>query len=352
MYLIDLAQNNKDLTISVVSESLPHLKKGAMKDFFSIMKSHNYYNEGKHNKTDNIYNFDSGSMIEFFGIEDANKARGPRRDVLFINECNNVPFMVFDQMEVRTKIEIILDYNPTNEFWVNTEVMPYHNYDFLKLTYKDNEALSPEIVASIERRKHNTNWWRVFGEGEMGINEGQVYTDWIPLDAIPEEAELVRRGLDFGYTNDPTTVVDVYRWNNAYILDERLYRTGMSNKEIAEFLKSLNEPRTIVVADSAEPKSIDEIKRYGIRVTPATKGADSVKFGMQIVQDQKIYYTNTSLNLIKEQRNHLWKMDKLTGKATNIPEDIFNHALDAIRYALTDIIGLSAAQKYNPNRIG
>lgn len=352
LLIIDKAQTIPNLTISVVAESLPHLKKGAMKDFFSILKDHGYYRENRHNKTDHVYTFLNGSYIEFFGLDDPDKARGPRRNILFINECNNVPYMVFDQMEVRTSDEIFLDYNPTREFWVNTEVIPHMDHDFLRLTYRDNEALDPSIKTSIESRKTKTAWWRVFGEGEMGVNEGQIYTDWRSLDSIPPEAELVRRGLDFGYTNDPTTIIDVYKWNKAFILHQQLYRTAISNKDIATFLLDLNEPRTVIVADSAEPKSIDEIKRYGLRVTPAAKGADSVIFGIQIMQDQEIYYTSTSLDLIKEQRNHLWKLDKLTGKPTNVPEGIFNHCLDAARYAITDLIGLAASQKYNKNRIG
>lgn len=351
LILIDKAQAIPNLTISVVSESLPHLKKGAMKDFFSILKAHGYYEESQHNKTDHIYTFKNNSYIEFFGLDDPDKARGPRRNILFINECNNVPYMVFDQMEVRTSDEIYLDFNPTNEFWVNEEVMPHMDHDFIILTYLDNEALDPRIRESIESRKNKSSWWRVFGLGQMGIHEGQIYTDWKPLESIPEDAELVRRGLDFGFTNDPSTIVDVYRWDKAFILHEQLYRVGMHNSEIAKFIKGLHEPRTIVVADSAEPKSIDEIKRHGLRVTPAAKGADSVVFGIETVQQQTIYYTNTSLNLIKEQRNHLWKMDK-DGKPTNTPEDIFNHALDATRYAITDIVGVNISHKYNKNRIG
>ncbi len=352
LILIDIAASIPNLTITIVSESLPHLKKGAMKDFFSILKAHGYYRDSQHNKTDNVYTFRNGTYFEFFGADDPEKARGPRRDILFINECNNVPYMVFDQMEVRTKMLIFLDYNPTSEFWVNTEVMPTFDYDFIKLTYLDNEALDPSIRASIESRRKNANWWKIFGEGEMGIKEGQIYQDWKPIKSMPEEARLIRRGLDFGYTNDPSGLISLYKWNDAYIVKEELYRLGMKNEHIANAILDLNEPKMLVIADSAEPKSIDEIKSRGVSITGAVKGADSVNYGIDVVQAQDIYYTEDSLNLIEEKNNYLWKIDKRTNKPLNEPEDQFNHLLDPTRYALVDVIGIAASGKYNLNRIG
>ena len=212
--LIDLAQRDRR-SISIVSECLPHLKRGAMRDFLNIMQEHRYYKESSHNKTDNIYTFETGSYIEFFPADDPLKMKGGRRDILFMNECNHVSYAAYQQLEVRTKDLVILDYNPESEFWVHTEVMPHTEHDFLKLTYKDNEALDPRIIQSIESRKHNKNWWRVYGEGEIGVKEGQVYQNWIPLDEVPDEAELKRYGLDFGYTNHPTGIVAVYVWNDA-----------------------------------------------------------------------------------------------------------------------------------------
>lgn len=349
LYLIDKAQSQRK-SISTVSESYPHLKRGAMRDFYNILKEHGYYKEALHNKTDSIYNFETGSFMEFFGADQPDKVRGPRRDILFINEANNTPYGVYDQLEVRTKEEVIIDYNPTNEFWVHEHVIPYVDHDFLILTYKDNEALDEQIVASIESRKHNENWWRVYGEGQLGSKEGQVYGDWEQIDSIPKEARLVRRGLDFGYTNDPSAIVDIYEWNNAYIIDEVLYAQAQKNKNLANAIRKAEglelaseggqyqgRANILVVADSSEPKSIDEIKSYGVNITGAIKGPDSVDYGIQVVQDQKVYVTKRSTNIIKEQRNYLWKVDKRTGKNLNVPIDDFNHALDAIRYALVDL---------------
>lgn len=350
LYLIDKAQSQKK-SISTVSESYPHLKRGAMRDFFNILLEHGYYRDLLHNKTDSIYNFETGSFMEFFGADQPDKVRGPRRDILFINEANNVLYGVYDQLEVRTKDEVIIDYNPTNEFWVHEHVMPYVDYDFLKLTYKDNEALDEAIVQSIESRKHNENWWRVYGLGELGNKEGQVYDDWEQIETIPDEARLVRHVLDFGYTNDPSAIVDIYQWNSGFIVDEQLYATSQKNKPLANKLRELEgldpvqedgkyvgSTKILTIADSAEPKSIDEIKSFGVNIMGAIKGSDSVDFGIQVVQDQKMYVTKRSTNIIKEVRNYLWKVDKRTGNNLNIPIDDFNHSLDAIRYGIVDIV--------------
>jgi phage terminase large subunit len=248
-----------------------------------------------------------------------------------MNEANNCSFDAFEQLEVRTKEYIYLDWNPTNEFWFYTEVYTQRkDCELIILTYKDNEALSPEIIASIEARKNRTNWWRVYGEGQLGEVEGKIYTGWQEIESIPHEARRIGRGLDFGYSNDPTAVVDVYHYNGGYIVDEVIYRKGLLNSEIATTLK---DDDIITVADSAEPKSIDEIKGYGVSIVPAEKGTGSVNQGIQLVQDQKISYTKRSSNIAKEYRNYLWERDK-DGKILNEAEHGFNHAMDAIRYFL------------------
>lgn len=337
LYLIHLAQSDKEPTLtSVVSQTLPHLKKGAIRDFLAIMESHKYFKADRWNKTDFTYTFETGSKIEFFSAESDEKVKGPRRDRLFINEANNVPYGVFDQLEVRTKEVIFIDFNPTNEFWYFTEIKGKRDdVEHIVLTYKDNEALPKEIVDSIEKRKDNKNWWQVFGMGQLGLTEGRIYSNWTPIEAIPPEARLLRRGMDFGYTNDPTAIVDVYKWNDAFVLDERLYRKGMSNKQIADFLLNVEEPNTLVKADSAEPKSIDEIASYGVNILGCKKGPDSVRQGIAFLQAQKIFYTTRSINIDREYRNYLWRTDR-DGKPMNVPEDGFNHILDATRYALDE----------------
>lgn len=331
IWLIAYAQSNKNEMISIVSESLPHLKRGAIRDFLNIMQEHNYYNEDRWNKTDFTYTFETGSKIEFFSADQPDKVRGPRRHVLFINEANNVSYETYTQLEIRTSKIIWLDWNPVSEFWFYTEVKDKNNCDFIVLTYRDNEALERSIIETIESRRSNKNWWKVYGEGQLGEAEGLIYKDWKVVSEIPHEARLERYGLDFGYTNDPTAIVAIYRYNGGFIFDEVAYLKGLSNKQIADIL--LNTDKALVIADSAEPKSIDEIKQYGINILPAKKGQDSVRQGIQFVQSQKISVTQRSTNIIREQRNYLWQTDK-DGLNTKDPGVIYNHSMDAIRYGL------------------
>ena len=334
LWLIDYAQSTKNKTISVVSETFPHLKRGAIRDFLLIMQDidHPYFKPQYWNKTDYIYTFETGSIIEFFSADQPGKVRGPRRDVMFINEANNIPYETYDQLEVRTKDIIWLDWNPVSEYWWYSEVLGKQDVDFITLTYKDNEALDPKVIQTIESRQGKKNWWLVYGLGQLGEAEGRIYTDWQQIDEIPHEARLERRGLDFGYSNDPTALVDVYWYNGGFILDEQLYRKGLKNKQIADYILTLNGDM-LVMADSAEPKSIDEIKSFGVNILGANKGPGSVNQGIQYVQDQRIFITKRSTNLLKEYRNYLWKIDK-DGKIVNTPEDIWNDCMDAIRYAL------------------
>lgn len=334
-FLIQYAIDNPNSEISVVAESIPHLKRGAIKDFLKIMQWTDNYNPNNFNKSNLTYKFSNGSYIEFFSADQPDKLRGARRDILFINECNNVAFESYQQLAIRTKKFIYLDYNPTSEFWVHTELINDPNSDFVILTYKDNEALDQAIVREIEKAKEKAkssayweNWWRVYGLGEVGSLEGVIFTNWKQIDTIPKEAKYIGNGLDFGYSNDPTACIDFYEWNNKIIWDERIYQKGLLNSQIANLLKPNN---VLTVADSAEPKSIAEIRLHGINIIPAEKGKDSITFGINIIQEREFFVTSRSLNLIKELRGYTWKVDK-TGKSLNLPIDEFNHAIDASRY--------------------
>jgi phage terminase large subunit len=349
MILIDKAQaDDKPTLTSVVSESFPHLKRGAIRDFINIMMAHGYFQDANWNKTDYTYTFPNGSKIEFFSADMPSKVRGPRRDRLFINEANNIPYEAYDQLEIRTKDEIWLDWNPTNEFWWYTDVMGKPNTDFIKLTYKDNQGLSQSIVQSIESRKGNKNWWKVYGLGELGEVEGKIFKDWKIVDDIPHEARLERYGLDFGYSMDPTSIIAIYYYDGGYILDEITYQKGLSNKQIADIIQNL--PQALIMADSAEPKSIDELKAFGLNVLPAKKGQGSVNQGIQYVQQQRISMTKRSLNLIKEYRNYLWKTDK-DGVILNIPDGGFDHTMDAVRYGMDSLKSFDG-EIYIPPMIG
>ncbi len=336
LVLINRAQTpdngSKELT-SIVSESIPHLKRGAIRDFKNIMMDHRYWKDENWNVTDSIYTFETGNQIEFFSSENGDKLRGARRDWLFINEANNIAFEAFEQLEVRTKKGIYLDWNPSNTFWFYEEVLGKRDdVDHIILTYKDNESLDQAIVASIEQRRNRLGWWKVYGEGQLGEVEGKIYKGWQIVDDIPHEARLVRRGLDFGYSNDPTVIQDIYQYNGGYIVDEIVSQKGMSNRQIVEILQA-QENNVLVVADSAEPKSIDEIKSYGIMIVGCAKGAGSVSNGIQYVQDQKVSMTKRSINTIKSYRNYMWDSDK-DGRILNVPNHDYSDEMDAIRYGI------------------
>lgn len=353
--LIDQASRTPNLEISVVSESIPHLRKGALKDFLKIMKATGRYIDEHYNRTLLTYTFANGAYIEFFSADQEDKVRGPRRNVLYINECNNISFETYHQLAIRTDRLIWLDFNPSNEFWVHTELTDDKDSEWVTLTYLDNEALTPSIVEEIEKGRDKAyydptlpvpalfnpaniksyywhNWWKVYGLGLLGSLEGVVFSNWKQIDGIPSGARLIGYAIDFGYTNDPTTLVAAYTWNNFIIWHELLYQTGLTNGDIANRLKALGITRgDYIVADSAEPKSIAEINRYGYHILPAEKGPDSIKFGIDILQDKEFYVTKTSTNMIKELRRYSWAKDK-TGKTLNVPVDADNHTIDGMRY--------------------
>ena len=345
LLLIDTAQTLPNKTISIVSESIPHLKRAAMRDFLNIMEGHAYYSEVEWNKSDFIYKFSNGSKIEFFSADSAQKVRGPRRDILFINECNNISYETYTQLAIRTNDYIYLDYNPVSEFWVQEELMknPEIEHNFIILTYKDNESLPETIVKEIESRRDSANFWKVYGEGQFGSVEGKIYKDWKIINELPHEAKLISYGLDFGYTNDPSAIVAIYYLDGGYILDELVFTKGLSNKQLADII--LANSAAPVIADSAEPKSIDEMRLYGLAMLPATKGKGSVSQGIAFVQAQRISVTQRSVNVIKEYRNYLWKTDR-DGKVINEPEHQFSHSMDAVRYGMQIKGNLTPVKEY------
>ena len=342
--LINKAIIQPNLEISVVAESIPHLRRGALKDFIKILKWTNRFDDNQFNKSLLIYQFKNGSTFEFFSADDSSKLRGARRDVLYINECNNVTFESYNELAIRTKKEVYLDFNPANEFWVHKELKDEPDSDFLILTYKDNEALDKSIVDQIEKNRlkaetsaYWANWWRVYGLGEIGMLEGVIFSNWKQIDKLPIEAKLIGIGLDFGYTNDPTAIIEIYNYNGQRILNELKYQTGMLNSDIAKEL-----PKHVpVYADSSEPKSIDEIRRYGITINGVTKGKDSINYGIDVMQQQEYLVTSNSVNLIKELRAYCWDTDK-QGTRLNKPIDTNNHAIDALRYHEMETLGLNS----------
>jgi len=350
--LIHHAVTNPKQEISVVAETIPHLRRGALRDFLKIMDMIGMYDDTCYNKSTMTYKFNSGSFIEFFSADNPAKLRGARRDVLFVNECNNIDWESYYQLAIRTRKFIYLDYNPVAEFWVDTELIKDNDAEMIVLTYKDNEALDASIVKEIEKARDKAetssywaNWWRVYGLGEIGNLQGVVIDNWQQCDAVPIDAKLVAYGTDFGFTNDPTTLIAVYKQEGKLWVDELLYRTNMTNSEIGNFYKTQNIGRSEIICDSAEPKSIEELRRQGFNVHPAMKGPDSIKIGIDILKRYEIMVTKRSTNLIKELRSYLWETDR-DGKLTGKPIDHNNHAIDALRYIGLNKLNNRPAGKY------
>ena len=336
---IDYAIKHPLTETSIVAESVPHLKRGAIKDFKKIMQETNRWNPDRWNATDFKYTFTNGSYIEFFSADVESKLRGARRDRLYMNEANNMSLYAYNELVARTKISVFLDWNPTNAFWFHSELMNDSDVDFIVLNYLDNEAAPESAVAFIEKAKEKgktssywDNWYRVYGLGEVGSVQGTIFTNWKQCKEIPKEATLKGIGIDFGYTNDPTAIIALYYMDGRYYFDELAYQREMSNRDIANVVKPYN---TLTVCDSAEPKSIAELRTYGIKAVPCEKGKDSVVHGIQAIQQlDEFYVTEQSTNLIKEERGYVWMTDK-NGTALNEPIGINNHAMDAKRYVYT-----------------
>jgi len=347
LILIDYAIKNKDKEISVVSETIPHLRRGAFKDFCNILKALNRFDPNKLNKTTLKYTFSNGSYIEFFSTDQPDRLRGARRTDLFINECNNITFEAYQQLVVRTSGQVWLDYNPSSIFWVDKEILGQQDVDYITLTYKDNDSLPKSIVNEIEKAKEKgktstywANWWKVYGLGETGSLEGVCIPDWKEIDRIPNEARLLAYGMDFGYV-DPTTIIALYKWNDAYIFDEVFYKSNTVLRDVSLFLRQNNITENII-ADQAEPKSIETLRRDGHNIFPCTKGRDSVTFGINLINQNEIYVTSHSKNLKRELQGYVWAKDK-DGNTLEKPTGEHPDCIDAARYVLTDQIG-------NPNR--
>jgi phage terminase large subunit len=338
--LIDIATKTPLSEISVVAESIPHLKRGAMKDFKKIMVETGRFFDDRWNATDFKYTFANGSQIEFFSADNDAKLRGARRDWLYMNEANNMNFHSYTELASRTKKGVYLDWNPTDAFWFHDELINDADVDFLIINYMDNEACPESALNFITKAKQKadagsafwSNWYRVYGLGEIGSLEGTIFNNWTQCDKIPKDAEFISYGLDWGFTNDPTSLIEVYRYESKIYVNELLYQTQLTNSDIVAKLKAFQvNTSQCIVADSAEPKSIQDLTNAGYYVEPARKGPDSIKASIDRLQQYEIVVTKNSLNLIKELRQYKWAKDR-EGKALNAPEDVMNHAIDCLRY--------------------
>jgi len=326
-------ERNTDKTITICRKSFPSLRASVMRDFFDILRNHDLYREEFHNKSSHEYHL-NGNLVEFISLDQPQKIRGRKRNLLYINEANELFYEDWQQLIFRTDGRIILDYNPSESFhWIYDRVIPREDCDFYQTTYRDNPFLDEQIKNEIERLKEtDEDYWRIYGLGERGMSRATIFQ--FGTSEIPQEAKLLSYGLDFGFTNDPSAIVAIYQHGDNLYLDELLYRTGMTNRDLHNHLQSLGlDRRDEIFADSAEPKSIEELHRFGWNVKPTAKGQDSINAGIDILKRHKLFATARSNNLIKELQNYKWTEDK-NGNLLNKPIDVMNHALDAARYAV------------------
>lgn len=339
--LLDYALTHAGKVISIVSDTFPNLRKGAMRDFLNICSKTNVLEIATWNKAESTLTLPNGTIIEFFST-DMMGALGARRDILYINEANRISWDTFSQLEVRTREKIIIDFNPVAEFWAHTELLKSVRTDvaFLKTTYRDNEALDATTVNAIEMRRGDgtSNWWKVYGEGEIGSLEGNIYQGWLPKgEEEIRKGKLIRYGLDFGYSNDETALVAVYELEDGWTgLVEEIYQKGILASKYVEILKAHTiDPSVLIVADGARPEIIADIKNEDFRCISARKDAGSVLRGIGEVQERKIVYCGK--NLEREFLTYAWRVQKSTGKTLDEPQDGNDHLMDAIRYAIDDL---------------
>ncbi len=330
--IFDYCQRNKGKLITIVRKSFPAVRGTVMRDFFDIIRQYDLYREEYHSKSNSEYQV-NGNKIEFISLDQPQKIRGRKRDLLFINEANELNYEDWQQLIFRTSEQIVIDYNPSDEFhWIYDKVLTRNDCSFYKTTYLDNPFLPRSIVEEIERlRDTDEQYWRVYGLGERGQSRSLVFK-FQTTPKIPTQAKLVSYGLDFGFSNDPTALVGTYMDGDNIYVHELLYRTGLTNQDIAKELQRLKlDRRDEVYADSAEPKSIEEIYRMGWNVKPTSKGA--INQGIDLLRRYKLHVTESSSNVIKEMRNYKYIEDK-DGNLTNKPIDKYNHACDALRYSV------------------
>lgn len=350
-----LSEQTKRKVCTVVGQDIPNLKAGALRDALEIYDNTESLRSliKSYNKSDRIFYFNNGSIMEFKSYDGPQDAKSGKRDFLFMNEANGIPYPVWKELFLRTKIQSYIDYNPNAEFWVHEHVIGKPYARLIISDHRHNPFLSQMQRDTIEALKdEDDELWRVYARGLTGKIEGLILRKWSLCDEIPPDAKFIGTGMDFGFTNDPTGVVEVYMQNGELWADEILYETGLTNPAICKKLDDLKyERRKEIIADSSEPKSIAEIKQLGFKIEGAQKGPDSILNGIDILKRYHINVTRRSVNLRKELNNYKWKVDKLTGKTLNEPVDVFNHLIDPLRYVALNKLALTPKKKIKAKTI-
>ena len=334
--LFSLLVQTPNLVATVAGQDIPNLKVGAVRDAEMIAEGcpalQAYIKE--YSRSERIYKLHNGSILEFKSYDDAQDAKSGKRDYLFINEANGIPYPVYQELYLRTRIRTYIDYNPNAEFWVHEHLIGRPHVAYLRSWHVHNQYLPQRMRDTIEALKDQDHeLWRVYARGLTGKIEGLVLRNVHAVAALPAGAKYLGSGLDFGFTNDPTACYDLYLAGGELYVDELLYRTGLTNPDLFAALVAIRPAAAFaVVADSAEPKSIEELRRLGLPITPAAKGPDSINAGLATLKAYRIHLLPSCVNLKKEVANYKWKVDRQSGKALNVPVDAFNHGIDALRY--------------------
>ena len=346
IYIIfNYCARNTNKIVTICRKTFPSLRATVLRDFLEILESHNVYNPEFHNKSSSEY-YLYGNLVEFTSLDQSQKIRGRKRNLLFVNEANELLWEDWQQLIFRTQDRIIIDFNPSDEYhWIYDNVITREDCEFHKTTYKDNPFLEESIKHEIERLKEtDEQYWQIYGLGERATSISTIFK-YHEVKSIPYEAKLVAYGMDFGYSNDPTTLVSVYTLDHNLYIKEHLYRTKMTTNDINVFLKEQNLAANPIYADSAEPRLIAELRRMGHNIFPSLKGKDSINAGIDLLRRYKIHITTESNNAIQEFRNYKWKQDR-TGKLINVPDDKNNHLIDPTRYATYSILSKPNFGKY------
>ena len=333
---------------SIVRKSLPSLKLSVMKDFFEILNNLGLYDEENHNKSDHTYKL-NGNTFEFLSLDQPQKKRGTKRHYLFCNEANELTWEDFFQLIVRTEERVYIDFNPSDSHhWIYDKVLTRDDCTFIKSTYKDNPFLGDELIKEIERlRETDEEYWKIYGLGERGFSKSIIFPKVTIIGKVPEEAKLISTGLDFGFTNDPSALIEVYEQGENLIFNELIYERGLTNQDLSKRMDMYwTDKRRVLYGDSSEPKSIEELHRLGHNIKPCIKGKDSINIGIDLLRRFKLQVTSKSTNLISEFNNYKWSEDK-NGQLLNKPIDNHNHAIDALRYAVTMVKSKPNVGKYS-----
>lgn len=347
--LVTCLNADKPMLVSIVRKTLPSLKKSVYRDFIDMLDYYGLYDPELHNKTDNIIKIGQ-CTIEFISLDQSQKIRGAKRDICWINECNETPYESFFQLQIRTSQKVLLDYNPTEMvgWWIDLKDNRKDEVDFDISTYRDNPFLEPVLINEIERLKEvDPDYYQIYNLGIASRSIEAVFQYNIVNDIPVDEAQLIALGLDWGFSNDPTALVEVWKKDDNLYINEVLYRNGMTNQDIAEYMKEIGVNKQIdIIADSSEPKSVEEVRRYGFRIHPAKKSADSIRNSIDILKRHKLYITAESTNIIKEFQLYKWKRDP-NGVLLNVPLDMYNHAIDATRYVALNLLSNKNKGQYN-----